>query len=66
MNKGDKVKCISPVWELVKGDTYTVRRTFVGNQGTNEATRPGTENEPGVELEEVGGYFFQDRFEVVS
>lgn len=69
MKAGDKVLCVLAREHgipLKEGETYTVKRTFVGNQRDDEETINGMENVPGVELIEVSGYFCMDRFRDVS
>lgn len=66
--KGQSIRCVRakeagiPISE---GETYTVRRTFIGDPDGHERTEiPGMENTPGVELEELPlNYFTADRFE---
>lgn len=67
MKKGDTVRCIEAVGPLALDQRYTVKRTFIGNQRKDEATVPGMEKTPGVELVELPhNYFVRTRFEVIQ
>lgn len=66
---GQKVRCIRASEAgipITEGETYTVSRTFRGNQQPHEATVPGMGSTAGVCVEGIGGFFTADRFEEVA
>lgn len=64
--KGQRVRCVRAperTIPITEGETYAVRRAFRGNQNPREATIPGMENTPGIEVEGLAGHYFTaDRF----